>query len=156
MANSDLVLQESGYPQGPTCSRSGEFGSRQAIQARPDHPSRGLPLMCNRWYQPPVDLCSSTSYLSLHHQETTHAGESFGSAPWWSNLVLGSCSHVQPDPSVPAQTAESAIQRDSTQKSVEPKSPCLSPRTSVFKEQGFSLAVGAQIEAPRSLNQISL
>ena len=46
----DPDLQETGDPQGPTHSRSAEYGSRQTIQARPDHPdrvvspSRGLPV----------------------------------------------------------------------------------------------------------------
>ena len=48
--NPDLVLQETGNSQGPIYSRPAECGSRQAIQARPDHPkrvvslSRGLPV----------------------------------------------------------------------------------------------------------------
>ena len=47
--NLDLVLQETGDPQGLTHSRPPEYGSRQTIQPRPDHldrvvsPSRGLP-----------------------------------------------------------------------------------------------------------------
>ena len=51
-----------GESQSPTHSRPAECGSRQAIQARPDHPyrvvspSRGLPTICSRWYQPQIDL----------------------------------------------------------------------------------------------------
>ena len=49
MENLDLVYQETSDSK-PTHSRPAERGSRQAIQARPDHPnrvvspSRGLPL----------------------------------------------------------------------------------------------------------------
>ena len=61
MENPDLVLQETGDPQGPTQSRLAECGSRQAIQARPDHPDRVvLPevfqLICTRWHEPQIDL----------------------------------------------------------------------------------------------------
>ena len=47
--NTDLVYQQTGYSQSPTHNRPSECGSRQAIQARPDHsnrvvsPSGGLP-----------------------------------------------------------------------------------------------------------------
>ena len=64
-------------------------------------------------------------------------------------LVLGSSGHVKPDHTVPAQPAYSVIQSDSTQESVKPKSTCLAPRASAIKEQGFSEAVAAQIEAPQ-------
>ena len=49
MENPDLVYKQAGYSQSPTHSRPAECGSRQAIQARPNHsnrmvsPSRGLP-----------------------------------------------------------------------------------------------------------------
>ena len=48
MENLDLVHQKSSNSQSPTHSRLAECGSRQAIQARPDHPNRvvspsGLP-----------------------------------------------------------------------------------------------------------------
>ena len=61
-------------------------------------------------------------------------------------LVQGPSIYVKPDLYVPAQPAESDIQLDSTQESVEPKSPCLSPRVSAVKEKGFSEAVAAQIK----------
>ena len=48
-------------------------------------------------------------------------------------LVLGSGSHVKPDPPVPAQSANSTIQSDYTQESAKPKSPCLTPRASMIK-----------------------
>ena len=42
-----------------------------------------------------------------------------------------------------------AIQSDPSQKSDQPKSPCLAPRATKIKEQGFSEAVAARIEAPQ-------
>ena len=58
-------------------------------------------------------------------------------------LVLGSSGHVQPNPTEPAQPAHSAIQSDSSQESVKPKSACMAPRASAIKEQGFSEVVSA-------------
>ena len=63
-------------------------------------------------------------------------------------LVLGSSGHFKLDPVVPAQSTHSAIQSDSTGKSVKPKSICLAARTSAIKEQGFSEAVAIRIQAP--------
>ena len=40
MKNLDLVYQKSSNSQSPTHSRPAEYGSRQAIQARPYHPDR--------------------------------------------------------------------------------------------------------------------
>ena len=67
-------------------------------------------------------------------------------------LVLGSSDHVKSDPIVPApsaQPAHSAMQSDSTQESVKHKSTSMAPRASAIKEQGFSEAVAAKIEAPQ-------
>ena len=67
-------------------------------------------------------------------------------------LVLGLGEHVQPGPSQPAQPAQSAntaLQSDPSQKSDQPKSPCLTPTATKLKEQGFSEAVAARIEAPQ-------
>ena len=67
-------------------------------------------------------------------------------------LVLGSSDHVQPNPTESAQSAksvDSALQSDPSQKSDKPKSPCMAPRASAIKEQGFSEAVAARIEAPQ-------
>ena len=67
-------------------------------------------------------------------------------------LVLGLSDHVQPDPSKPAQPAQpadTALQSDPSQKSDKSKSPCLAPRATTIKEQGFSEAVAARIEAPQ-------
>ena len=67
-------------------------------------------------------------------------------------LVLGLGDHVQPGPPQPAQLAQSAdtaFQPDPSQKSDKPKSPCLAPRATEIKEQGFSDSVAARIEAPQ-------
>ena len=67
-------------------------------------------------------------------------------------LVLGLGKHVQPGPSQPtqpAQSANTALQSDPSQKSDKSKSPCLAPRATRIKEQGFSEAVAARIEAPQ-------
>ena len=67
-------------------------------------------------------------------------------------LVLGPCSNVKTDPSVSAQHTQpsvSAIQPGPSQEPVESEPICLAPRASAIKEQGFSEAVAAQIEAPQ-------
>ena len=53
------------------------------------------------------------------------------------------------DSLVPAQPAVSTIQSDSSQESVKIRSGCMAPRASAIKEQGFSEAVAAGIEAPQ-------
>ena len=67
-------------------------------------------------------------------------------------LVLGSSGNVQPNPTVSAQHTKlsvSAIQPGSAQEPVKPEPTCLAPRASAIKEQGFSEAVAARIEAPQ-------
>ena len=67
-------------------------------------------------------------------------------------LVLGSGGNVQSDPSVsaqPAQSGISTIQPDPAQEPVKPELTCLAPRATAIKEQGFSEAVAARIEAPQ-------
>ena len=65
-------------------------------------------------------------------------------------LVWGSGGTVQSDSLVPAQHTRlsvSAIQPGSTQEPSKSESACLAPRASAIKEQGFSEAVAARIEA---------
>ena len=67
-------------------------------------------------------------------------------------MVLGPSVYVQPDPTVPTQPTQSldaTLQSDSTQESDKLKSPCVAPRATAIKEQGFSEAVAARIEAPQ-------
>ena len=75
-------------------------------------------------------------------------------APGWPQhaLVLGFGDHVKSGPSQPAQhdqPVNTALQSDPSQKSDKSKSPCLAPRATAIKEQGFSEAVASRIEAPQ-------
>ena len=64
-------------------------------------------------------------------------------------LVLGSSGNVQSDPPVSAQSGVPTIQPDPVQELVKPEPTCLAPRATAIKEQGFSEAVTARIEAPQ-------
>ena len=67
-------------------------------------------------------------------------------------LVLGPGCHVQSDtskPAFPAQSADTTIQSDSTQKPVASQPSCVALRATTIKEQGFSEAVSTRIEAPQ-------
>ena len=67
-------------------------------------------------------------------------------------LVLGLGGHVQSNslqPTKPAQSLDTAVQPDPSQESDKPESPCMAPRATAIKEQGFSKAVAARIEAPQ-------
>ena len=67
-------------------------------------------------------------------------------------LVLGLSGHVQPsspEPTTAAQPVDTALQPDPSQESDQPKSSRLAPRATAIKEQGFSEAVAARIEAPQ-------
>ena len=64
-------------------------------------------------------------------------------------LVFGSSGHVQPNPTESAQPVNAALQSDPSQKSDKPKPPCMAPRALAIKDQGFSEALAARIEAPQ-------
>ena len=67
-------------------------------------------------------------------------------------LVLGSSDHVQSGPyqsAHSAQSVDSTLQSDPSQKSGKSESPCMAPRATTIKEQGFSEAVATRIEAPQ-------
>ena len=67
-------------------------------------------------------------------------------------LVLGPGGNVQPDPTVSAQHSQlgvSTIQPGPSQEPGKSEPTCLAPRASAIKEQGFSEAVAARIEAPQ-------
>ena len=67
-------------------------------------------------------------------------------------LVLGLSEHVQSGPSQsaqPAQSVDTALQSVPSQKSDKSKPSCMVPRATAIKEQGFSEAVAARIEAPQ-------
>ena len=68
------------------------------------------------------------------------------------DMVLVPSGNVQPDPIALASTAkpfDSTLQSDPSQESDKPKSPCVAPRATTIKEQGFSEAVATTIEAPQ-------
>ena len=70
-------------------------------------------------------------------------------------LVLGPSGHVKPDSIVPAKSAksvDSAVQSDPSQESIKPESSYLALRGSAIKDQCFSEAVAAQIEAPQRVS----
>ena len=65
-------------------------------------------------------------------------------------LVLGCSGNVQSDPSVSAKSTQSGVsatQPDPAQELIKPAPTCLAPGATVNKEQGFSEAVTARIEA---------
>ena len=67
-------------------------------------------------------------------------------------LFLGPGSNAKPDPTVSAQHTQpsvSAVQPGPSQEPFESEPTCLAPRASAIKEQGFSEAVAARIEAPQ-------
>ena len=67
-------------------------------------------------------------------------------------LVLGSSGDVDSnslEPTPPTKSVDSALQSDPSQKSDKPESPCMAPRASAIKQQGFSETVAARIEAPQ-------
>ena len=117
--------------------------------------------ICSWWHQPIMgrsgSLCLPTSShlgqsggevtglpLQQDHSDCTRVAQ--------DALVLGSSGNVQSDPSVsaqPAQSGVSTIQPDPAQEPVKPEPTCLAPRATAIKEQGFSEAVAAQIEAPQ-------
>ena len=75
-------------------------------------------------------------------------------APGWPNMpwFLGPGGNVKPDPTVSAlhtKPSVSALQPGPSQEPVESDPTCLAPRASAIKEQGFSEAVAARIEAPQ-------
>ena len=200
MENLDLVYQVASNSQSPTHSRPAEYGSRQAIPTRPDHPnrvvspSRGLPSnmqqvapasnrhICHEVQQQATSVCVTGTRSPGHSSGCTqsamggsericlptssHLGQSGGEVaghPMQENhsdcsgvakhaLVLGPSDCVQSDPTEPAFLAKpvnAALQSDPSQKSDKPKSPCMAPRATAIKEQGFSEAVAARIEAPQ-------
>ena len=68
------------------------------------------------------------------------------------DMVLGPSGDVQSDPitlSPAPQPPDSTLKSDLSQKSDKLKSPCMAPRATAIKQQGFSEAVAARIEAPQ-------
>ena len=67
--------------------------------------------------------------------------------PWFWDLVAMSSRAPLSLPNLP--NLLTTLQSDPSQKSDKSKSPCLAPRAAKIKEQGFSEAVAARIEAPQ-------
>ena len=67
--------------------------------------------------------------------------------PWFWDLVNMSSQVPLSLPNLPSLVT--ALQSDPSQKSDKSKSPCLAPRATKIKEQDFSEAVAARIEAPQ-------
>ena len=65
--------------------------------------------------------------------------------PWFG----GSNGHVKSDSTESAQPVNTALKSDPSQKSENSESPYMAPRATAIKEQGFSEAVAARIEAPQ-------
>ena len=200
MENLDLVFPATSDPKSPTYPWPIECDSRQAIQAKSDHPNRMVPPsghlsgvvqemapatdrpICHEVQQQAASIrVSSTGHSGsssgcthptlggsgcIRFPTDRHIGQSDGEVtglpvqethsdcPGVAQhaLVLGLSDHVQSGPSQPAQPtqpADTALQSDPSQKSDKSKSPCLAPRATKIKEQGFSEAVAARIEAPQ-------
>ena len=105
-----------------------------------------------RSYRPtitPVKACSANLYRRLKRRVEENYCDCPGVAK--HAMVLGSGGHVQSNTTKSARGAQpidTALQSDPSQKSDKPKSPCMAPRASAIKVQGFSEAVAA-IEAPQ-------
>ena len=200
MEDLDLVFPATSDPKSPTYPWPFKCDSRQAIQAKSDHPNRMVPPsghlsgivqkmapatdrpICHEVQQQTTSIrVSSTGHSGSSSGRThptlggsgcirfstdRHIGQSGGEVaglpvqethsgcPGVAQhaLVLGPGDHVQSGPSQPArptQLADTALQSDPSQKSDKSKSPCLAPRATKIKEQGFSEAVAARIEAPQ-------
>ena len=68
------------------------------------------------------------------------------------DMVLGPSGNVQSDPialTSASKLADPTLQSFPSQESDKPKSTCMAPRATAFKEQGFSEAVATRIEAPQ-------
>ena len=78
--NPDLMFQKTGYSQSSTHSKPAECGSRQAIQARPDHPDRvvfpfrGLPVNMQQ-VVPTLDLFAITRFNNKLTLFVSHASD---------------------------------------------------------------------------------
>ena len=190
--NLDLVFPPISDSKSPTYPWPIKCDSRQAIQAKSDHPNRMIPPsghfsrlvqkmapdpdrpICHEVQQQVTSVCvSSTGHSGSSSGRThptmggsgciclptdRHSGQSGGEVtrlpvqethsdcPGVAQhaLVLGLSDHVQSGPSQPAQPADTSLQSDPSQKSDKSKSPCLAPRATTIKEQGFSEAVAAR------------
>ena len=162
--NPVLVHQEAGDPQGTSHPRPAERDNRQAIQTGPDHSNRVVTSSRSvQSYMLPVAPATSGPVCHQIQQQTTTVCVTGSGLPLQQDysdcprvaqhaLVLGSSGNVQSDPTLPAQHTQlsvSAFQPGPSQEPVKSEPTCLAPRASAIKEQGFSEAVAARIEAPQ-------
>ena len=70
-------------------------------------------------------------------------------APGWPNMTWDLVEMSSQIPLLLPQLPNLLTQPDPSQKSDKPKSPCMAPRATAIKEQGFSEAVATRIEAPQ-------
>ena len=172
----DLVLPETSDSQSPAYSRPSKCDSRQAIQTRSDYPNRVVPPSgsISRTMQqvapaPHRSVCTHSAMGGsgcICFPTNPHLGQGGGKVTGLSMqetnpdcarmaqhaLVLGLSGHVQSSPpqtSKSAQSADTALQSDPSQKSNKPEPSCMAPRASAIRKQGFSEAVATRIEAPQ-------
>ena len=174
---SSYINKEGGMRSGPLCAllwRILTWCTRKQVTLKARHIPGRLNVVADklssRWHRPQIDLFATrfNNKLPLFVSPvpdplvTARGGEVAGH-PMQENhcdfpgvaqhaLVLGHSGHVQSNPTEPAQSVhpvDTALQSDPSQKSDKPKSPCMAPRASAIKEQGFSEAVAARIEAPQ-------
>ena len=147
--NPDRIGQELGDSESPTHLKPAECGSREAIQVKPDHPEWSLLPVVFSWY------AAGGTWIDLFQQHKLSQCVSAvpGSIAWavdvhslpWEDLDP----YALPSSQIPlcfvqpTQSTDSAIKSHSTQEFIKPKSPCLTPRASAIKKQGFSKAVAA-------------
>ena len=129
--------------------------------------------ICCQWHQHQVDLFATrfsdklpqfVSPVPICIPTSSHLGQSGGKIAGLPlqpvnpdctgmaqhALVLGSGGNVQSDPTVSAQHTQPSVSTIQPGPSQEPSKPaCLARRVSAIKEQGFSEAVAARIEAPQ-------
>ena len=147
------LLQVAPAPSGPVCHQvQQQIATVCVTGSRP-------PGMGSGCTQSVLGRCGPICLPTSSHLE--QSGEEVAGLPMQQNhctrvaqhaLVLGSSGHVQSDPSVAAQSAQSGdptFQPDPAQEPVQPEPTCLAPRATATKEQGFSEAVAARIEAPQ-------
>ena len=83
----DLVYQEISASKSLTHSRPAEHGSRQAIQARPDHPEWSLlpevfKSICSRWHRSKIDLLAMRPWFVSPVPDPLAAAVDAFSLPW--------------------------------------------------------------------------
>ena len=149
------MLQVAPATSGPVCHQIQQQTTTVCVTGS------GPPGMGSGWTQPvmgksePIRL-STSSHLGQSGGEVAGLPlqQDYSDCPRVAQhaLVLGSSGNVQSDPPVSAQPAQSGvptIQPDPALELVKPEPTYLAPRATAIKEQGFSEAVAARIEAPQ-------